>query len=57
MKVTYTALQGFTSKAYLDDEPVAENIYDGTNKHTDEDIRVFYDKEIDKWIEIKKEMR
>lgn len=55
MKVTYTTLNGHTSTAYLDDEPVG-NIYKGTNKHSDEDVLVASvptdNPELNKWVEI-----
>lgn len=40
MKVRYRQPDGWESTAYLDDEPVEENVHVGTNKHTDEPVKV-----------------
>lgn len=45
MKVSYTTLDEDKTVAYLDDEPIAKGIYSGTNKHSDEPIRVRKDEE------------
>ena len=52
MKVTYTMLNGRESTAYLNDEPIAEDTYEGTNKHSDEDVKVTWDSDDEKWVEI-----
>jgi hypothetical protein len=60
MKVSYRTLSGYESKAYLDDEPVAEDTYDGTDKHSDHDVRIKSvkisdDPETWEWVEIERE--
>ena len=56
MKVGYIMLNGNTSVAYLDDEPVGQ-IYKGTNKHSDQDVLIASvptaDPELNVWVEIK----
>lgn len=59
MKVSYRTLGGYESKAYLDDESVAEDTYDGTDKYSDHDVRIksvqiSQDPEVWEWVEIKK---
>lgn len=57
MKVKYRTLGGYESTAYLDDEPVAEDTYDGMDKYTDEDVRIksvrCCDPDAWEWVEIK----
>jgi hypothetical protein len=49
-KIEYQLLNGFTSDAYLDDEPEGREILTGTDKHTDAPITVRWTGE--RWVQI-----
>ena len=49
-KVNYETLDGRKSTAYLDKQ-IAENLFSGTNKHTDEKVVVMWIEEDEKYVE------
>lgn len=49
-KVNYKTLRGSDSTAYLD-RKIADNIYGGTNKHTDEPVVVYWIEDDQNYIE------
>lgn len=52
MKVTYLAVDGNQSKAYLNQLPLPDGSYTGVNKHTDEPIHVKWSNGPDEWVAV-----
>lgn len=53
MKVDYLPLSGGVSTAYLEEE--TGNVRHGTDKHTDEELRVRWDNVSNQWVEVSRE--
>lgn len=53
MKVGYRdQVDGYESKAYLDDDPLPDGSYVGVNKHTDEHVHVRWDTGAQQWLTV-----
>jgi hypothetical protein len=54
VKVGYhlASAPGYTSTAYLSDEPDIHGRYSGFDKHTDEPVTVYWDEDGQEWTEI-----
>jgi hypothetical protein len=52
VKVGYRKLNGFTSTAYLDEDPVSSDTYAGEDKYTGYPVRVRWSDEHDEWREV-----
>lgn len=48
-KISYHALDGYVSKAYVDEEPIGD-YHHGVNKHTDDPVCVYWTGT--DWIEV-----
>lgn len=52
MKVKYRVPAGYETTAYLDDDPLPDGSYVGTNKHTDHPLHLRWDDIISAWVPV-----